>query len=101
MQEIFHEVFGYLQSNPLAFLGIAFVAGLAATKTVAHESRSTFALFAVVGLIGLFLSQSMLLYFGLVDYLERLPEFRLLFDFIAAYVGSFVIAAVIHAVKPT
>ena len=43
----------------------------------------------------------MLLYFGLVDYLERLPEFRLLFDFIAAYVGSFVIAAVIHAIKPT
>ncbi|MGH7874753.1 MAG: hypothetical protein ACREQO_21385 [Candidatus Binatia bacterium] len=101
LQEIFHQVFDYLQSNPLASVGIAFVAGLAATKTVAHERRSAFVLFVIVGLIGLFLSQSVLIYFGLVNYLERLPEFRILFDFIAAYVGSFVIAAVIHAIKPT
>ena len=82
------------------FVGIAFVAGLAATKTVAHGQRSAFALFIIVGLIGLFVSQSVLLYLGLVDYLERLPEFRFLFDFIAAYMGSFMIVAVIHAIKP-
>jgi hypothetical protein len=32
--------------------------------------------------------------------MEQLPEFRVLFDFLAAYVGSFVVAAVIHFVKP-
>lgn len=82
-------------------MGIAFVAGLAATKTVAYERRSSFILFVIVGLIGWFLGQFVLLYFGLNEYLEKLPEFRILFDLIAAYVGSFVVAAIFHAIRPT
>lgn len=101
MQEIFHQIFDYLQSNPLASVGIAFVAGLAATKTVDHEHRSSFIIFVPVGLIGLFLSQFVLFYSGLNEYLGKLPEFRILFDLIAAYLGSFVIAAIVHAIKPT
>ena len=101
MQEIVQQVFDYLQGNPLASVGIAFVAGLAATKTVAYERRSAFVVFVIVGIIGLFLGQFVLFYFRLNEYLEKISEFRILFDFIAAYLGSFVIAAIIHAIKPT
>jgi uncharacterized membrane protein YeaQ/YmgE (transglycosylase-associated protein family) len=101
LQEIVHQVFDYLQGNLLASVGIAFVAGLAATKTVAYERRSAFIVFIIVGLIGLFLGQFVLFYFHLNEYLEKISEFRILFDFIAAYVGSFIIAAILHAIKPT
>ena len=101
MQEVALQVFDYLQANPLASLGIAFIAGLAGTKTVAYERRAAFVVFVIVGLIGLFLGQFVLFYFRLNEYLEKISEFRILFDFIAAYVGSFIIAAIIYAVKPT
>jgi len=54
----------------------------------------------LIGLFGLFLSQFVILFFGLQEYLEKLPEFRVLFDFLAACVGSFVVAAIIHFIKP-
>jgi uncharacterized membrane protein YeaQ/YmgE (transglycosylase-associated protein family) len=101
LQEIFQEVSAYLQENLIVSLGIAFVAGFAADKTVAYERRSSILSFLVVGVIGLFLSQFTLLFFGLKDYLEKVSEFRILFDFIAAYIGSFIVAAIIHFVKPT
>jgi uncharacterized membrane protein YeaQ/YmgE (transglycosylase-associated protein family) len=93
-------VFNYLLENPVLSLGVAFVAGLAASKTVAYEGKAGFFLYLLVGVFGLFLSQFVILFFGLQEYLETLPEFRLLFDFIAAYVGSFVVAAIIHFIKP-
>lgn len=101
MQEIAGEVFTHLQENGLLSLGIAFLAGIAADKSVSHERRSGFIFFVLVGVIGLFLGQFMLLFFGLKDYLESVSEFRILFDFIAAYVGSFIVAAIIHFIKPT
>ena len=79
---------------------MAFLAGLAADRTVAHEHRSGFILFTLIGLMGLILSQFVILFFGLQGYLESLPQFRIVFDFIAAYVGSFIVAAIIHFVKP-
>jgi uncharacterized membrane protein YeaQ/YmgE (transglycosylase-associated protein family) len=101
LQEIFREVSAYLQGNLILSLGVAFVAGFAADKTVAYERRSSILFFLIVGAIGLFFSQFMLLFFGLKDYLEKVSEFRIFFDFIAAYIGSFIVAAVIHFVKPT
>ncbi len=100
MQEIAQQVLSYLLNSPVLSLGIAFVAGFAANKTVAYEGRSGFFLYLLVGVIGLFLSQFVLLRLGLQEYLEKLPEFRLLFDFIAAYLGSFFVAAIIHFIKP-
>jgi uncharacterized membrane protein YeaQ/YmgE (transglycosylase-associated protein family) len=85
---------------PLVSLCVAFVAGFAATKTISYEWRSSVILWLFVGVIGLFLSQLTLLFFGLQEYLDRLPEFRILFDFIAAYVGSFFVAAFLHVLKP-
>lgn len=101
MQEIFQEVSAYLTSNPILSLGIAVVAGFAADRTVAYERRSGFIVFILIGLIGLFLGEFMLFYFKLVDYLEPISQFRIFFDFIAAYVGSFVVAAIIHFIRPT
>ena len=101
MQELAREVVAYLKGNPVLYIGIAFVAGFAAHKTVTYESRSGVILFLIVGLLGLFLGQFVLLYFGLTEYLEKLPEFRPLFDFFTAYIGSFIVATLIHFVKPT
>ena len=100
MQEIARQVTAYLIGNPIVSLVLASVAGFAATKTVAFGTGLSFFAAVTVGLFGLFLSQFMLVLFGLLEYIDRLPEFRLLFDFIAAYVGSFTVATVIHFVKP-
>lgn len=100
MGEIAQQVVTYLQASPILFLGMAFLAGLAADRSVAYERRSGFILFSLIGLMGLFLSQFVILFFDLQGYLESLPRFRILFDFIAAYVGSFIVAAIIHFVKP-
>ena len=101
MQEAAQEVLTYLQSNPLLLLCIALVAGFAANKTVSSERRLGFISFLIVGLIGLFLGEFMLFYFKLNEYLEDVRRMRILIDFIAAFVGSFVVAAIIHFVKPT
>src|ERR1700747_1385675 len=100
MQETARVAFQYLFGNPVVYLGIAFIAGLAGSKTVAHEGRGGFFLYLLIGVFGLFLSQFVILFFGLQEYLEKLPEVRLLFDFVAAYAGSFVAAAIIHFIKP-
>ena len=99
MQQTAQEVIAYLQGNPVLYLGIAFVAGFAACKTVASDSKRNLFLFLVVGLLGLFLSQ-LVFSFALKAYIEKFPEFRPLFDLLAAYVGSFFLAAIIHFIKP-
>lgn len=101
MLEIAGEVLAYLQESALLSLGIAFLAGIAADKSVSSDRRSGFIFFVIIGVIGLFLGEFALLFFGLKDYLESVSEFRILFDFIAAYVGSFFVAAIIHFIKPT
>jgi uncharacterized membrane protein YeaQ/YmgE (transglycosylase-associated protein family) len=100
MQEITQAVLAYVQQRPLVALATAFVAGFAGNKTVAYDRSPHFIFHLLVGLLGFFLGQFVILFFGLLEYIESLPEFRLLFDFVAAYIGSFVLAAVIHFVKP-
>jgi uncharacterized membrane protein YeaQ/YmgE (transglycosylase-associated protein family) len=99
--ETAQEVFAYLQGGAVVALALAFVAGLAAVKTVAYERRSGVVVFLVVGILGLFLGEFVLLYFGLDEYLENISELRILVDLIAAYLGSFFIAAIVHFIKPT
>ena len=101
MQETARLALIYLQGNAVLYIGVAFVAGLAAHKTVTSERKSGFILCVIIGLFGLFLGQFMIIFFGLTEYFERLRDFRLLFDFIAAYVGSFIVATLIQFVKPT
>ena len=101
MQEIAREVLAYFQGNTVLYVGMAFVAGFLAHKTVVRDAGAAIILSLFIGAVGLFLGQFMLVYFRLTEYLEKISEFRLLFDFLAAYVGSFIVAAVIHFVKPT
>ena len=101
MGETLEKVAAYLQPNPVLSLGVAFVAGFAAMKTVAYDQRAGFILLSLVGVVGLFLGEFVLLYYGLDEYLEPISEFRSLFDLIAAYIGSFIVAAIIHFIKPT
>jgi len=101
LQETALNVFAYLQGSVLVSLILAFVAGIAAVKTVAHDQRSGVILFMIVGVLGLFLGEFMLFLFKLDEYIEKIAQLRIVFDFIAAYVGSFIIAAIIHFIKPT
>lgn len=100
MQEAAQAVYHYLLGNPVLYLGVALIAGFAGKKTVAYEGKGGIFLYLLIGVLGLFLSQFVILSFGLQEYLEKLPEFRVLFDFLAAYAGSFIVAAIIHFIKP-
>jgi uncharacterized membrane protein YeaQ/YmgE (transglycosylase-associated protein family) len=100
MQEVARTVLQYLLANPVLYLIIAFIAGLAASKSVAYEGKAGFILYLIVGMLGLFLSQFVILFYGLQQYLENVSEFRLFFDFVAAYIGSFVVAAIVHFIRP-
>ena len=101
MQEIALQVIAYIKANLVLASGIAVVAGLAASKSVAHDRSWGVIVYFIVGLVGFFLGQFVILYFELQQYLEQIPSFRILFDLIAAYIGSFVFAALIHFIKPT
>ncbi|HWP23519.1 MAG TPA: hypothetical protein VNM15_04965 [Candidatus Binatia bacterium] len=101
MQEAAQQALAYLQPNPFLSLAIAFVAGFAANKTVSSERRLGLIPFLIVGAIGLFLGEFVLFYFKLDDYLEALAALRLLIDFFAAFIGSFVVFSIIHFIKPT
>lgn len=101
MQESAQEVFVYLQGSVIVSLTLAFIAGFAADKTVAYERRSGVLFFLIIGILGLFLGEFVLVYSRLDEYLEGIAEFRILIDLIAAYVGAFFIAAIIHFIKPT
>jgi uncharacterized membrane protein YeaQ/YmgE (transglycosylase-associated protein family) len=99
--EAAQQVIAYLQGSLLVSLTIAFVAGFAADKVVAYERRSGVIFFLVVGVLGLFLGEFMLFSVKLDEYIEPIADFRLFFDLIAAFVGSFLVAAIIHFIKPT
>ncbi|HZA54642.1 MAG TPA: hypothetical protein VE616_10350 [Candidatus Udaeobacter sp.] len=100
MLEVAQEVLAYLLEKPVLYAIMGCLAGFAGNKTVAYERRSGFLIFLIVGAIGLFLGLFVIFFFGLKAYLEKLPEFRFLFDFVAAYVGAFFVAAIIHFIKP-
>ena len=100
MQEIVRQVIDYLLGSPVLSMGLAFVAVFAAVKSVSSDAGWGIISSVLIGAIGLFLSQFMLISTGLLQYIEPISQFRILFDLIAAYIGAFVIAAMIHFVKP-
>ena len=101
MQEIAQQVVAYLRGSPLVSLILAFFAGMAASKTVAYDRRTSVVFFLIVGLLGLFLGEFVIFYFRLDEYLVNIANLRIVFDLIAAYIGSFFLAAIIHFIKPT
>lgn len=100
MKEMAQEVVAYFQEGPILFLVIALAAGFMASKTVAYERKGNFFLYLIVGMLGCFLGQFAILLFGLNEIIGQLPQLRILFDLIAGYAGSFVLAAIIHFIRP-
>jgi len=74
LQEIAWTVIAYLQGNAVLSIGIAFIAGFAAHKSVTRDAKSGILLVLIVGLSGLFLGEFLLLYTGLMEFLEKLPD---------------------------
>ena len=100
MKEIADAAFQYLQKNLLITLLIAVIAGFAGVKTVAFAKKGNPAMFFIVGLLGAFVGQFAIRYLGLDQIIDELPGFRFFFDLLAAYIGAFVVASLIHFVKP-
>ena len=100
MKEVAQEALKYLQDNLLLSIVIAALAGFAGMKSVSLAKKTNPALFFIVGALGVFLGQFAMLYFGLKGILDEVSQFRLLFDLLAAYVGSFIIAALVNFFSP-
>ena len=101
MQEAALEALIYSIDNPVLTLVIALLAGFLASKIVAADRRPGVIGFTIIGLIGFFLSHFVLSYYQLSETLGSLHELRVFIDLVAAFVGSFVIAGVIHFLKPS
>lgn len=101
MQQILQDILIYIKSNPVLSLVIAFIAGFLATRIVAAERRPGVLGFTIIGLCGFFIGHFMIGYLEYTEYLDSLLELRLVADMIAAFIGSFVIAGVIHFIRPT
>ena len=101
MEETAREVLSYMQDNPAATTIIVVVTGFAACKAVASDWKGINLLFIVVGLLGYFLGQFLILILGLKEILGQIPQFTWLFDFIIGFVGSFIVATIANFVKPT
>jgi uncharacterized membrane protein YeaQ/YmgE (transglycosylase-associated protein family) len=100
MSETAAETLGYLQQNVLWSLVLAFVVGFLASKTVSHWERSNIVLYFVIGILGSFVGQFGVRYTGVQDILNQVSNMALLFDFVIAYLGSFVVATFFHFFKP-
>jgi len=100
MKETALESLKYLQDNLLLSIVIAVVVGFAGMKTVALAKKTNPALFFIVGALGTFLGQFAIQYLGLEAILDEVSQFRLLFDLLAAYVGSFIVATIVNLFSP-
>jgi uncharacterized membrane protein YeaQ/YmgE (transglycosylase-associated protein family) len=100
MKETALEASQYLQDNLLVALVIALIMGFLASKTVTHWGKSNIAVYFLVGALGSFVGQFVIRFIGLKPVLDQVAGMWLLFDLVAAYVGSFVVAALAHLFKP-
>lgn len=100
MKETAQEALKYLQDNLLLSIVIAALAGFAGMKSVSLAKKTNPALFFIVGALGVFLGQFAILYLGLKGIIDQVSEFRLLFDLLAAYIGSFIMAALVNFFSP-
>ena len=101
MQEIVLETLIYVIDNPVLTLVIAFIAGFLATKFVAADRRPGIIGFVIIGLIGSFLGHFVIIYFRWNESLDGLLALRIIIDLLAAFIGSFLIAGILHFLKPS
>jgi len=101
MQEAVLDVLIYSIDNPVFTLVIAFLAGFLASRIVAADRRPGIFGFTVIGIVGFFLGRFVLSYYQLNETLDSLHELRIFIDLLAAFLGSFVVAGIIHFIKPS
>jgi uncharacterized membrane protein YeaQ/YmgE (transglycosylase-associated protein family) len=100
MVDVAQEVFTYLQDHYLVTFVISLIGGYSAVKTVAHGKRMSPIGFFALGLLGTFLGLFAFRYIGITEVLDLLPQFSFFFDLLAAYVGSFFLASLVHFIRP-
>jgi uncharacterized membrane protein YeaQ/YmgE (transglycosylase-associated protein family) len=100
MRESAERAAHYLQENFFVAILIGLVAGYLAVQSVMPGKKGNIVLYFVLGILGAFLGQFVILYFDLKGYLDQVAGMRLLFDLLAAYIGAFVLASVIHFFRP-
>jgi len=101
MKELVLDSLIYIIDNPVLTVVISFIAGFLATRIAAPNRRFGSMASFVIGLMGFFLGHFVLSYNQLNEYLGSLLELRIIIDLLAAFVGSFVIAGIIHFIKPS
>jgi uncharacterized membrane protein YeaQ/YmgE (transglycosylase-associated protein family) len=101
VEQVLSEAFSYIHANLALNSFIAVATGFAACKSVASDWKDIGFLFIVVGFAGFFLGQSMVLFLGLKEILDQLPQFSWLFDVLIGFVGSFIVATIVNFFKPT
>jgi uncharacterized membrane protein YeaQ/YmgE (transglycosylase-associated protein family) len=99
--EALQQTVAYIETNLAASLVMAVIAGFLATRLVAAERRPGVIGFTIIGSIGFFLGHFVINYYQLSEYLDSLQGLRIVIDLIAAFIGSFVIAGLVHFIKPT
>ena len=101
MQETLQQVVENIKTNLAVSFALALIAGFLATRLVASERRPGVIGFTVIGSIGFFLAQFVFIHFQYTEYLDSLQGLRFFIDLLASFVGSFVIAGILHFIKPT
>jgi uncharacterized membrane protein YeaQ/YmgE (transglycosylase-associated protein family) len=101
MRELLLDRLIYVIDHPVLTVVISLVAGFLATRLAVPNRRFGWFGSLIVGLMGFFLSYFVLSYPQLNEYLDNLHELRIIIDLLAAFVGSFVIAGIIHFIKPS
>ncbi|MGH7886508.1 MAG: GlsB/YeaQ/YmgE family stress response membrane protein [Candidatus Binatia bacterium] len=101
MQQLVLDSLIYVIDHPILTLVISFIAGFLATRIAAPNHRLGLLVSFIVGLMGFFLGYFVLGYFQLNETLDSLHELRIFIDLLAAFVGSLVIAGIIHFIKPS
>ena len=94
------DVVTYFQDQLLVTIVFGLLAGFLASKTVAIGRNGHLAFFLAIGLIGSFIGQFAILYLGLDSVFDHVHQFRLFFDLLAAYIGSFLLASLVHFFRP-
>ncbi len=101
MEQSAREALLYMQTNPITSVLVALLTGFAACRSVASDWKGFSLLFVFVGFAGFFFGQFMVLFLGLKEVLDQIPQFTFLFDLVIGFIGSFIVATIVNFIKPT
>ncbi|MGH7810832.1 MAG: hypothetical protein ACREP5_11200, partial [Candidatus Binatia bacterium] len=98
MRETVLEALIYIIDHPVLTLVLVFLSGFLASRIVLSDRRPGVLGFSIIGLLGFFLGHFMISYMAWNERLDGLRELRVIVEFLAACIGSFVIAGIAHLV---